>query len=432
MTLEVDYALVGGGLQNGLLALALGHAQPSAKIAIVERGPTLGGNHTWCFHAGDVPAAAQPWFAPLIAHRWPGYDVCFPLRRRHVAAEYGCVTSARLHELVSARPQLTLLLEHEVTRVLPHRVSARGPGGALVELAAAAVIDARGPALASESRAAYQKFVGLEVELAAPHHLSVPLLMDATCEQLDGFRFLYVLPLGERRLLVEDTYFSTSPLLELEVLRQRCRDACAARGWAIARELREERGVLPLPLDDTEGDTGDGDTGDADQGSGAKDADSAASARAAGLPLRAGYGGGWFHPVTGYSLPIAVRLALAVAATPPAELPGPQVAALAARHRKQRAFAHRLNAMMFRWFPDAQRFRVLEHFYRLPEPLIRRFYALELTAADRLRIFLGRPPRGMSWRAALGLRPSPSTVRTSSDALSEASPSSPSPLQEPR
>ena len=45
---------------------------------------------------------------------------------------------------------------------------------------------------------------------------------------------------------------------------------------------------------------------------------------------------------------------------------------------------------------------MLARFYRLPEAVIRRFYALELTAMDRARILVGRPPRGMSLRAALG------------------------------
>ena len=55
--------------------------------------------------------------------------------------------------------------------------------------------------------------------------------------------------------------------------------------------------------------------------------------------------------------------------------------------------------MMFRWFPPAQRRGVLEHFYRLPEDTIARFYALTLTRRDRARVFLRRPPPGLSWRA---------------------------------
>jgi len=79
------------------------------------------------------------------------------------------------------------------------------------------------------------------------------------------------------------------------------------------------------------------------------------------------------------------------------------LAALATAHGRQLRFAFRLNHMLFNWFPPAQRFHVLERFYRLPEPVVRRFYALELTAIDRARILVGRPPRGLSVRAALGL-----------------------------
>ena len=44
--------------------------------------------------------------------------------------------------------------------------------------------------------------------------------MDATVPQRDGFRFMYVLPLAEDRLLVEDTTFSDSPRLDQEALRE--------------------------------------------------------------------------------------------------------------------------------------------------------------------------------------------------------------------
>ncbi|MET0410020.1 MAG: lycopene cyclase family protein, partial [Polyangiaceae bacterium] len=50
----------------------------------------------------------------------------------------------------------------------------------------------------------------------------------------------------------------------------------------------------------------------------------------------------------------------------------------------------------FSAFAPAERFHVLERFYRLPEATIRRFYALELSSADRARILCGRPPSGLS------------------------------------
>ena len=51
-----------------------------------------------------------------------------------------------------------------------------------------------------------------------------------------------------------------------------------------------------------------------------------------------------------------------------------------------------LNNLMFRAALPEDRFRIYEHFYRLPESLINRFYCGKLGWADRLRIMSGKPP----------------------------------------
>lgn len=361
----LDYALIGGGLQAGLIALAVRAAQPHARIGIVERGLALGGNHTWCFHAGDVPAGAR-WVDPLIAVRWPGYDVAFPGLRRTLDSDYACVTSERLDEVVRGAVD-ELLLDTSALAVAHDAVeTTRGT------LHARTVIDARGPAQLDGGSCGWQTFVGQEARVVG-HGLARPILMDATLAQDGGFRFMYVLPLAEDRLLIEDTRFTDAPYLDAPA----CRAAIAAyardHGWDIAAVMREESGVLPLPLQ--------------------------LEVPAPGSPLVAGYGGGYFHPVTGYSFPIAVRLANAVASGDAA------VAALHRAHTAQLPFALRLNKMLFRWFPPDQRYHVIERFYRLPAASIRRFYALELTAFDRARFLFGRPPRGLSLRGVLGGAP---------------------------
>ncbi|MEO8844676.1 MAG: lycopene beta-cyclase CrtY [Kofleriaceae bacterium] len=378
MSREVDYALVGGGLQNGLLALALRARQPNARVAIIERGATLGGNHTWCFHAGDVTSAMAAWIDPVVAVRWPGYDVAFPGHTRTLDSAYACVTSARLAAAV-ASSGCELLLEATALVVGADHVLVRSCDGVVGELRARAVIDARGPDRADVAATGWQKFIGQDLRLAAPHGLTRPMLMDATVEQLDGFRFMYVLPLAADRVLVEDTYFANGTHLDATVLRERIAAYVAARGWQIVAVEREESGVLPLPL--------------------------RCAPPVAACPLVAGYAGGWFHPVTGYSFPIAARLAELIAAQPPEQLAGKAIEYHARAHAKQLAFGLRLNRMLFRWFAPAQRYRVLERFYRLPEASVRRFYALELTAWDRARILVGRPPRGMSFRAMFGGQP---------------------------
>ena len=57
-----------------------------------------------------------------------------------------------------------------------------------------------------------------------------------------------------------------------------------------------------------------------------------------------------------------------------------------------RGFYRLLDRMLFRAAEPAQRYRVLEHFYRLDPALIARFYAGRSTLADRMRILSGRPP----------------------------------------
>jgi lycopene beta-cyclase len=242
-----------------------------------------------------------------------------------------------------------------------------------VTLHGTTVIDARGPEHGAPSACGWQKFLGQELQLAAPHGLERPILMDATVAQADGFRFFYVLPLAPDRLLVEDTRFSDGARLDPAALRDEIERYARERGWGGGTVVREEQGVLPLPW--------------------------AFEPAAPDAPLAAGYMGGWFHPVTGYSFPIAARLAAFVAARPAAELFGEALDAHARAHADQLAFALRLNKMLFRWFPPERRYHVLERFYRLPEPVIRRFYALELRALDRARILFGAPPRGISWRA---------------------------------
>jgi lycopene beta-cyclase len=374
---EFDCALVGGGLQNGLLALALLERRPGLRIALVERGRELGAGHTWCFHAADAAAPELAFVLPLVEHCWPGYDVRFHGVERTLPGPYACLSAARLHAVVSGRlgraPGCALLLGCEAREV--------GERGVVLadgrELAAALVVDARGPrAEEGAGEAGYQKFVGLEFELEVEHGLARPIVMDARVPQRDGFRFFYTLPLGPRRLLVEDTRFSDSPALAVEELRAEVLAYAERQGWRLRTLAREERGVLPMPWGEL-------------------------CAPAARGPLVAGYAGGWIHPATGYSFPCAARLAALVARTPPSELFGAPLATHAREHRRQARFARLLNRLLFRWYLPEERAPVFERFYRLPEPLIERFYALRTTAADRARILLGRPPRGLSLRARL-------------------------------
>ncbi len=51
-----------------------------------------------------------------------------------------------------------------------------------------------------------------------------------------------------------------------------------------------------------------------------------------------------------------------------------------------------LNRMLFRAAEPAERYKVLERFYRLDPALVARFYAGRSTAMDKARILMGKPP----------------------------------------
>ncbi len=371
--MTVDYALVGGGLQNGLIALGLLHRRPDCRLALIERGPRPGGDHTWCFHAADVDPAAAPWIDPLPRHRWPGYTVHFPDRTRTLNEPYSMIASADFADAVEAAclaaPNARLLTDTEAVAVEPDGV--RLADGRHIR--ARVVIDARGPdrhALPAEC--GYQKFVGLELRLTAPHGLDRPVLMDARLPQIDGFRFMYLLPFDAHRLLVEDTYFSDGPALDQDAVAARVESFVAEQGWRIAAVERREHGVLPLPWAAPPPPPEDG-------------------------VLRAGYQGGFYHPVTGYSLPAAARLAAVVADTPIEALPRAFAALRREIGRRQR-FGLLLNRAFFAHCPPGRRWQLMSRFYRRPAGTIRRFYAMRMSAWDRFVAVAGPVPRCLVWR----------------------------------
>jgi lycopene cyclase len=372
-----DCLLVGGGLQNALIAMALLERRPSTRFALIERESRLGGNHLWCFHAQDLPPEARPFVEPLVAYRWPAYQVIFPNLTRRLELDYAGITSDRLHQVVRER------IAASGSAAIFHGTAVEKVAASTVVLAdgrtleGALVVDSRGPErLQASGRVAYQKFVGLEVALTEPRAGFLPRLMDACVSQTDGYRFFYTLPLAPDRFLVEDTYFSDTPDLDRENLRREILTYAQRIGLGVADVVREESGVLPLT---TRSDS---------------------TAIREGV-LLGGYAGGWFHPTTGYSFPVALRLALHISSLDTREVLGTGWDRLLAHRQSQAGFFNLLNRMLFGAMPPAERWNVFERFYRLPEMTIRRFYAMDITMADRLRLLVGRPPRGISLRAAL-------------------------------
>ena len=372
-TISCDIAIVGGGLAGGLIALALARHRPELDVRVLERGASIGGNHLWSFFDSDV-AAEHRWLVDdIVAHRWPGYFVSFPGHQRRLEQPYNSVFSERLDAAV----RRALPAERIMTEVRALGVSAAAvvlADGRRVE--AQAVIDARGMGETGSLELGWQKFVGREIVTAEPHGLKRPVVMDATVDQQEGYRFVYLLPFDSHRLFVEDTYYSDSATLNVAAVEKRIEAYIAHRGWRLAAdqgEVRRETGVLPVVI--------------------GGDFEAYWTAGGRGVP-KAGVRAGLFHPTTGYSLPDAVRTAVAIAEAPDlsASALHEQLHGLAQRTWKARGFYRMLDRMLFRAAAPRERYRVLRHFYRQDAELIARFYAARTTKLDGLRILSGRPP----------------------------------------
>jgi lycopene beta-cyclase len=362
--------IAGGGLAGCLAALALAARRPDVDLLLVEQGDGFGGNHIWSCFDSDVAGEDSWLFELLAARRWPDHEIHFPHRSRILGLGYNSLRSADLDRIMreTLRPD-QYRLGRRIAEVGTQHVLLEG--GERIE--ADGVIDARGASELPGLELGWQKFLGRTYRFDRPHGCARPLIMDARVEQDNGYRFVYLLPFDEARLMAEDTYYSATPVLDLPLLRCRLDSYLSRKGLGPAEVTGEETGVLPVVL-----------------------AGEVASVWPAAEPpvARLGLRGGFFHPTTGYSLPDAIRNAALLAAS--SEFGSKALHDLfrgrAAALWDERRFYQKLNRMLFRAAAPNRRYRVLEHFYRLPEPLIARFYAGRLTTLDKLRILSGRPP----------------------------------------
>ena len=372
--MENDIILAGGGLANGLIALRLAQLRPEVRVTIIESGATIGGNHTWSSFAGDLTPDQVEWTAPLFRYHWDRYEVRFPSATRQLEAGYRSATSELLAaEVTRALPPERVLTAMPIVAMTPTSVTLADQR----VLVAAAAIDGRGQGPTKALDLRWQKFLGQEVELAEPHGLSGPIIMDATVPQFDGYRFVYTLPFGPRHVLIEDTYFSDGNDLSPDLLRRHLADYAVSQGWTITRIIREEKGILPLGIG-----------GDIEAFW-----DEAAAAGEAGVP-RVGLRAGMFHPVTGYSFPDAVRMADLIAALP--VLDAATIYRAARDHSvaawRARGMYRLLNRMLFLAAHDEERRHVLQRFYEHNDALVGRFYAAQPVLKDWMRILSGKPP----------------------------------------
>ena len=362
-----DMIIVGAGLSGLLTAWRCLDVNPELRIAVFESSDQIAGDHTWSFNLTDVAEHLREWIEPFIAYRWDSYDVKFPKRKRTLGIPYCSGNSETLRACVKPHidsGRLKLRLNKSVKILAPDHVILEG--GERFE--ARCVLDARGFEPNDDVFLGYQKFVGHVIKTKLPHGVARPIIMDATVAQLGGYRFVYCLPYSETELLVEDTYYTDGPELKSQEVDARIKDyireCLSVDDYEI---VRREKGVLPITL---------GVDGVIQNNT------------------KIGIRGGYYHAVTGYSLPDALRVAEAMSLYAENDFAFIEKITRISQndHRSNESFLRLLNRMLFRAAKPEERYSVLQRFYGLNQGLIERFYAGQLTRRDKARILIGKPP----------------------------------------
>jgi lycopene beta-cyclase len=367
---RADIAIVGGGLSGGLIALALRQARPELDVQLVEADDVLGGNHRWSWFETDLDPAGQALMAPFRKAEWSGYDVFFPQHARTLKARYFSLASSDFDAgLRRELSQQTIRTGKRVEHCAPDSMTLAG--GEVVP--ARAVIDCRGFGATTHLRGGWQVFMGRHIRTSRPHGIARPVIMDASVEQLGGYRFVYVLPLGADELFFEDTYYQDEPVLDRSALSSRLDQYAREQGWD-GDILGGETGILPVI------------TG-GDFAAYARDQQLGRIPQAGARALLA-------HPLTSYTVPQAVETAQLIAAN--ADLPGDQLAALLAAHARQHwnrtGYYRLLGRILFGAPSPKERYRIFQRFYTLDERLIERFYAARSIPFEKFRVLAGKPP----------------------------------------
>ncbi|GAA3896466.1 lycopene cyclase family protein [Halomonas cibimaris] len=365
---DTDVAILGAGLAGlsiaAWLATTTSSQAPAPQVHILDARREDTQDRTWCFWD------QQPHpFRQAISHRWPRWQVRHAgqtVEREDGRHGYAMITATDFrrsaYAALAEREEFTMIRGVAVDAVTSSD-SALDVATSSGRLRARAVIDTRPPpstALVAHG-GVWQVFHGLEI--AAPDHgypPSTARLMDFQPAS-SGIHFIYVLPLGAHRLLVEWTCFhadrahedcqallnqhATPPALG-EWLDKRLRP-----GWSVTRH---ETGCLPMmPV---------------------------LPPRRGPRYLSAGIRGGWMRPATGYMFASCQQGAADVARQ------------LRQAHASGRwnLVAPRIRPSSLQWMDKVFLHAIRRHPEQAPDWFMRLFQG---SSAAQQRRFLGDQPR---------------------------------------
>ncbi|MEM9188494.1 MAG: lycopene cyclase family protein [Myxococcota bacterium] len=372
---------MGAGCAGLSLAVRLLESVPGARMHLLEPRAKYTRDRTWCF----FNVVEHP-FSEAIANRWSRWTVA----DRHGAVtrtardlEYQHIPADAFYDLAQRR-----LRAGDVNIELGQTVTSVEDRGDYVEVKtergdryrAGVVFDSRPefrqpPSARPDDIRLLQHFRGWFLRTDEPSFdPSCAILMDFRVHQSKGIHFIYVLPFSEREALVEDTFFSDTPLAredyEASILRY-----LKSKSIGSYQITDTEEGVIPMTTQTFE-------------------------QRPSPRVYRIGLAGGMARPSTGYAFlgiqRYSKRLAEAFALQ---ELPGappPQRVRTALMDRVFLSYVHS--------HPEEAPALYTRLFERVPPEIAARFLTEASSIGDDLRIMAALPTPKLAPEAARTIR----------------------------
>jgi lycopene beta-cyclase len=232
--LDYDYIIAGGGMAGLSLAYYLTHSElKDKKILIIDREPKTLNDRTWCFWEDeDNP------FEDILLRRWNTVEFASTDGQlRHLdIGNYrykmlrGIDFYRYVNRIIEQNPNVNFLYEDiksiedsdqkAIIKTLNHSFTAdyvfdSVSKKSLPTLPEKEVSSNKAKIKLDGRHNLLQHFKGVVIETKIPKfNPEVPVMMNFGIEQQDETRFIYVLPINERKALIEFTLFTENLLSE--------------------------------------------------------------------------------------------------------------------------------------------------------------------------------------------------------------------------
>lgn len=255
MKTDYDISCIGIGMANASLVLALNDIKSQKTVSMFETEDSFDDARTWCFWGR---AYLPDYLKPLISKSWSQWQVSdeTDVAQHHcdnLEQQYHFIKGADFYqyfmEQCHKNKRVELHFSTPVTDVQKHGDSLlMETGTATDSISARYITDSRLDTPSQHKDTLLQCFVGvwLESSTALFDPNCVGLMERMTVTDSGAFRFVYILPVSERRALYEVTYFSQS-LVSLDTIKSEVK-ANVAENFDLNKLhfCSWEQGVLPM------------------------------------------------------------------------------------------------------------------------------------------------------------------------------------------